>query len=149
MIAVDTDWFNSAALGVESRLIQDSQFIVSSKKDSISGPDYGRLNENATTQSVSTTTLHASAFNATANITMNMTTVNTTYVRHGGWIAAEDDHNPWFQIDFRTNVTITAIRTQGLDSRAGWVTRYKLNYGYDGDEFLNYNVNGQEKVMWL
>ena len=146
---LDTDWFDPVALGMESRLIVDSQLAVSSFKDSkTSGPGQARLNVNATTQSISTTSLHISAYNATMNVTTNITTVETSYVRHGGWIAADDDNDPWFQVDFRTNVTVTALVTQGLDSGIGWVTKYTLAYGYDKDDLQDYNVDGEIKVMF-
>lgn len=136
---------------MESRLIVDSQLAVSSFKDSkTSGPGQARLNVNATTQSISTTRLHIIAHNATMNETTNTTTVETSYVRHGGWIVADDDSDPWFQVDFRTNVTVTALITQGLDSGIGWVTNYTLAYGYDKDDLqdYNYNVDGEIKVMF-
>ena len=80
------------------------------------------------------------------NITSNITTVNTSYIRHGGWMAATDDTNPWFQVDFRTNVTVTALVLQGLDSDMGWVTKYTLAYGNENDFLQDYNVDGRVKV---
>ena len=146
---VDTDWFEPVALGMESRLIINSQLVVSSFNDSRSGPDKARLNVNATTQSISTTRLHITAFNATMNTTMNVTTADTFYVEHGGWIAADNDNDPWLQVDFRKKVTITAVVTQGLDSGIAWVTNYTLAYGQDKDHFEDYEVNGKVKVCLI
>ena len=145
----DTDWFDPVALGMESRLIVDSQLAVSTFKDSTSGPEQARLNLNATTQSISIVSLNISAFNATMNITRNMTTLITSYVYHGGWIAAENDNDPWFQVDFRTNATVTALITQGLDSGIAWVTAYSLAYGHDRDDLQDYKVDGRIKVMFF
>ena len=149
MSHVDTDWFNPVALGMESRLIVDSQLAVSTFNDSTSGPDQARLNVNSTTQSISTTRQHITAFNATMNVTNNITTVNTYYVRHGGWIAADDDNDPWFQVDFRTNVTVTALVIQGLDSGIAWVTKYSLAYGHGRYDMQDYKVDGRVKVKFL
>ena len=145
----DTDWFEPVALGMESRLIINSQLVVSSFNDSTSGPDKARLNVNATTQSITTTRLHITAYNATMNVTMNVTTVNTFYVEHGGWIAADDDKDPWFQVDFRTNATVTALVTQGLDSGIAWVTNYTLAYGQDSDHLEDYMIDGKVKVCLI
>ena len=131
---------------MESRLIVESQLAVSSSKDVISGPSMARLNINATALRINIIKPQITAFNATMNITNNITTVNTSYVRHGGWMAATNDINPWFQVDFRTNVTVTALVLQGLDSDMGWVTKYTLSYGYEKDVLQDYNVAGQEKV---
>ena len=134
---------------MESRLIVDSQLAVSTFRDSTSGPDQARLNLNASTQSIIIVSLNISAFNATMNITRNMTTLITSYVHHGGWIAAENDNNPWFQVDFRTNATVTALITQRLDSGIAWVTAYSLAYGHDRADLHDYKVNGQIKVIFF
>ncbi|XP_028408770.1 uncharacterized protein LOC114531336 isoform X2 [Dendronephthya gigantea] len=144
---VDTDWFEAAPLGMESRLIVESQLTASSSKDVISGPSMARLSENATAMRTNIITPQITAFNATMNITNNITTVNTSYIRHGGWMAAIDDTNPWFQVDFRTNVTVTALLLQGLDSGLGWVTRYTLAYGHKKDVLQDYNVGRQLKLF--
>jgi hypothetical protein len=147
-ISSDTDWFDPVPLGMESRLIVDSQLTVSSFKDSTSDPDQARLNVNSTTQTISTISVNVTAFNATMNITSNVTTMTTFYVYHGGWIAAENDNNPWFQVDFRTNATVSALITQGLDSGVAWVTAYSLAYGHDKDDLQDYKIDGRVKVRF-
>ena len=119
---------------------------MSSFNDSTSGPDKARLNLKNTTQSISTTRLQITAFNATMNVTMNVTTVDTFLVEHGGWIAADDDSDPWLQVDFRTNVTVTALATQGLDSGIAWLTNYTFAYGQHRDNLEDYKVDGKVKV---
>ena len=145
----ETDWFVPVALGMQSRLIINSQLDVSSFKDSTSGPDKARLNVNATAQSITTTRSEITVVNATMNVTINVTMVDAFYVEHGGWIAADGDNNPWLQVDFRTNVTITAVVTQGLDSGFAWVTNYSLAYGQDKDHVKNYSVEGEVRVCLI
>ncbi len=68
----------------------------------------------------------------------------------GGWMPAEDDRNPWLQIDFILNVTITAIATQGLTgTNMSFVANYTLDFGYDGANFEDYKYNGFTKVRIL
>ena len=131
---------------MESRLIVEAQLNVSSFKNSTSRPDKARLNVKALTQSINTTRQHTAACNATLNVTMNVTTVDTFYVEHGGWIAADDDNDPWLTVDFRTNITVTALVTQGLDSGIAWVTNYTLAYGQHNDYLEDYKIDGEVKV---
>ena len=106
-----------------SRLILDFQLSVSSSKYSRSDGDKGRLNQNYT-------------FNT-----------NTSEVQsYGGWIAADDDSNPWLQVDFITNVTVSGIATQGEDAGVAWVKSYQISYG-DRKHFLaDYHEDGLVKV---
>ena len=122
---VDTDWFHPVALGIEDNLILDSQMAISSYY-STSGAGNARLNLK---------TLHE-----------NVDTNTTVIVRYGGWIAAEDDNDPWFQVDFIANATISSIFTQGLENETFWVTKYAVAFGYNRDRLQNYSINGQVKV---
>ena len=122
---VDTDWFQPVALGIEDSLILDSQMAISSYY-STSGAGNARLNLK---------TLHE-----------NVDTNSTVIVRYGGWIAAEDDNDPWFQVDFIANATISSIFTQGLENGTSWVTKYSIAFGYNRDRLQNYSINGQVKV---
>ena len=67
--------------------------------------------------------------------------------RYGGWVAAQEDKNPWFQIDFIANATISSIFTQGLENATSWITKFSVSFGYSKDMLQNYTVNGQVKVM--
>ena len=75
---------------------------------------------------------------------LNMLSV--TGVRSGGWVASHDDALPWIRIDFRANVTVRAIQTQGREDADEWVTSYEVSYGtilYSYDKFFE---DGQVKV---
>ena len=123
VLFLDTDWFQPVALGIEEKLIRESQMAVSSKF-STSG---------------------------VANVRLNFKTLHhrntTTVVRYGGWLAALADNDPWFQVDFVANATVSAILTQGLDNGSSWVTKYAVAYGYNKFNLKNYSVNGQIKVQ--
>ena len=58
--------------------------------------------------------------------------------RIGGWIATDDDTAPWFQVDFITNATITAIITQGLDTGENYVKEYTVAFNYSETGLQNY-----------
>ena len=55
---------------------------------------------------------------------------------------------PWLQVDFRTNVTVTALATQGLDSGIAWLTNYTFAYGQHRDNLEDYKVDGKSKSMY-
>ena len=63
-----------------------------------------------------------------------------------GWIAAIYDENPWLQVDFIANVTITSIISQGLNGSTSRVTKFTLVHGYDRMNLKNYTENGSAKV---
>ena len=88
-----------------------------------------------------------------ANARLNLKTLHntntTTVVRYGGWIAALSDNDPWFEVDFIANATVSAISSQGLDNGSSWVTKYGVAYGYNKYNMHNYSVNGQIKVNTL
>ena len=99
-------------LGMENGLIMDSQLSASSQKYyHFSGAASGRFNSK-------TMTNH----------------------RLGGWVAAEDDTAPWFQVNFIHNATITAIVTQGLDTGESYVKEYTVSFNSSERGFQNYTV---------
>ena len=89
-----------------------------------------------------------------ANVRLNLkkirkiTARNTTIVvRYGGWVAAMADNDPWFEVDFIANATVSAILTQGLDNGTSRVTKYAVAYGYNKLNLQNYSVDGKMKVQ--
>ncbi len=78
----------------------------------------------------------------------NGNTNSTTIARYGGWVATEEDSNPWFEVDFIANATISSIFTQGLENSTSWVTQYAVAFGYNKDRLQNYTINGQLKVLF-
>ena len=109
------DWFYPRPLGMQSKVILDSQINISSSKYYISGAGSGRK---------------------------NLTTIPN--VRHGGWIAADGDKNPWFQVDFITNVTVSIFLVQGLSGTADGVTKYTIGSSDDGKVFSVYKKDDQQ-----
>ena len=104
-------------------MVLDFQLSASSSKYPLSGADKGRLNLNYT-------------FNT-----------NTSKIeKYGGWIAADDDSNPWLQIDFIINVTVSGIATQGEDEGEARVTSYEMSYGCNKASLHDYQVDQQIKV---
>ena len=67
-------------------------------------------------------------------------------VRDGGWIAADHDNEPWLQVDFIVNVTVTTLEMQGLSDSSHLVTKYTLAYGDDGETFSYYKTSNQQGV---
>jgi len=69
----------------------------------------------------------------------------------GSWVARIKDANQWLQVDLGSIYTrVTGVATQGRYDHPQWVTRYKLQYGYDGASFQYYRGRGQhtDKVEW-
>lgn len=79
-------------------------------------------------------------FSAAASGRFNSKTM--PYQRLGGWIAAEDDTAPWFQVNFLSIATITAIVTQGLDIGENYVKEYTVSFSSWGRGFHNYTGRG-------
>ena len=124
-ICLEPDWFEAWPLGMESHLVLDFQISASSWKHSFSGPDKARLNLNYT-------------FNS-----------NTSEIeQYGSWIAADDDSDPWLQVDFLINVTISGIATQGEDEGEAWVTSYEIAYGSSKSSLQDYQIAQQIKVKF-
>ena len=54
----------------------------------------------------------------------------------GSWSALTDDTSQWLQVDLGNQQTIvTRVATQGSNAKGQWVTKYKLQYSYDGFNF--------------
>ena len=127
LYCIDTDWFEPFSLGIEDGSILDSQLAVSSQQYSISEAGNARLDSKTLRE------------NGPSNSSITR--------RYGGWIAGKEDNNPWFQIDFITNATISSILTQGLENETSWVTKYSVSFGYSKDMLQNYTTDGEIKVM--
>ena len=63
--------------------------------------------------------------------------------QHGGWIAADYDSHPWFQVDFIINATVSLLSVQGLPSTDHGVTLYTISSGDDGEAFSGYKISKQ------
>ena len=75
-------------------------------------------------------------FSGAARARFNSETI--TDGNYGGWIAAEGDNNLWLQINFISNVTVTAIVTQGLDIGINHVKKYTVAFKSNERRFQDY-----------
>ena len=62
--------------------------------------------------------------------------------RRAGWVAGERNTNQWLQVDLQQTTRVIGIATQGRHDLDRWVTKYKLQYGDDGQTFRVYKRNG-------
>ena len=104
---------------MENGEISDRQITASSQLDANHAAIQGKLN-----------------FKATAN-------------KAGSWAAGSNDPNQWLQVDLGSQHTkVTRVATQGRDDSPQWVTKYKLQYRSDGENFRYYMEpkNNEKKV---
>ena len=113
---LDANWKNTFALGMENHLILDSQLTASSSKYSTSDASNSRLNAN---------------------------TIEGSY---GGWIAADNDTNPWLQVDFIVETSVSAIRVQVVDLLDHSVSSFTVSYGNNLTSLAECKDNGLAKV---
>ncbi|PFX33163.1 Neuropilin-2 [Stylophora pistillata] len=97
-----------APLGMESGNIADSKIIVSSILDDNSPPSQARLNYKVD-----------GGFG-------------------GGWSAHTNNASQFLQVDLGTYTRVTRVATQGRNGYDQWVTKYKVEYGEDGQSFRVY-----------
>ena len=104
-----------AALGIANRLISDGQMSASSQWDDNHAASQGRLH-----------------FQGASG-------------KGGSWTARENDFHQWLQIDLGNKQTkVTGVATQGRIHQSQWVTKYRLQYGEDGENFQYYREQGQD-----
>ena len=63
-------------------------------------------------------------------------------LRRASWTAGEKNTNQWLQVDLQQTTRVMGIATQGRHDFDQWVTKYKLQYGDDGQTFRVYKRNG-------
>ena len=107
-------------LGMENGLISKSQITSSSIKDDYSLQSNARLN-----------------------------LVSVPGQKTGGWVASDDDTQPWIRVDFRVNVTLKAISTQGREDADEWIRSYEISYGTNASALQKYTENSQVKVYMI
>lgn len=66
----------------------------------------------------------------------------------GGWKADGSDQKPWIQVDFREQVSVNEIKTQGRNDVNNYVKRYTVSYSNAGSVFQYYKENGEIKVIF-
>lgn len=105
-------------LGMQSGEIPDEQLSASSEWDKNHGAKRGRLN------------------------------IKKEGALRGSWSSRRNDQNQWLQIDLRTRYTaVRGIATQGRDDWNQWVTRYRLQYGNDGNNFEFYTEDAGQSAI--
>ena len=104
------------ALGVGNSLISDGQMSASSQWDDNHAASQGRL--------------HLQAASG----------------KGGSWTARRNDIHQWLQIDLGNQRTkVTRVATQGRNGQNQWVTKYRLQYGEDGEKFHYYSEQGENE----
>ena len=104
-------------LGMENGAILDWQITASSQWDYNHAPVQGRL-----------------YFRATAN-------------KAGSWSAVSSDPSQWLQVDLESQYTkVTRVATQGREDSPQWVTKYKLQFSNDGENFHYYTEPRQIEI---
>uniref|UniRef100_A0A668ALG1 Contactin associated protein-like 5a n=1 Tax=Myripristis murdjan TaxID=586833 RepID=A0A668ALG1_9TELE len=77
-------------------------------------------------------------------------------LRSGGWTPLLTDREPWFQLDLRDRMEVTAVATQGRYDSSDWVSSYLLLYSDTGRAWKQYrhedgrfagNVNSEAVVQ--
>ena len=123
------------ALGMESGNISDGQISASSAQNTTHHVDQCRV----------ATTYYADQWDATHYAHQGRLQFKADGVRGGSWSAAENDVNPWLQVDLvRSFTRVTGLATQGRDDYDWWVIEYKLLYSSDQNSNLqNYKERGQ------
>ena len=73
--------------------------------------------------------------------------VDGARVKRGAWTAWNTDGYQWLQIDLGSQFTrVTGVATQGREDRDKWVTKYKLQYSNETNQFQYYKEKGQNMV---
>ena len=58
----------------------------------------------------------------------------------GSWSARTNDANQWLKVDLGTHSRVTRVASQGRYASNQWVTKYKLQFGDDGNNFMDYQA---------
>ena len=118
----DIDQFNYIPechdpLGVESGAISDGQMSASSQWDENLTASQGRLN------------------------------VKAVPGEGGSWSAKDNNVRQWLQVDLgNPHTKVTALATQGRSDYPQWVTKYKVQYSGDGDNFQHFMEEQPSKI---
>ena len=73
--------------------------------------------------------------------------VDGARVKRGAWTAGKTDGYQLLQIDLGSQFTrVTGVATQGREDRDRWVTKYKLQYSKETNQFQYYKEKEQNMV---
>ena len=118
IIFVALSCISSKRLGMENYQILDSQINASSERSSLYAAVYGRLNLKG-----------------------------ISGARKGSWQPRFGDTSRWLKVDFKENVTVTHIETQGGQDTSYWVDNYTVSYSFNGNDFETYMDGAEPKVI--
>lgn len=62
------------------------------------------------------------------------------------WCASAEDKDPYFQVAFGQDTTLSGVAIQGLSLFDNFVTSFRLCFSNDGDNFECVQESGNEKV---
>ena len=65
--------------------------------------------------------------------------------RTGAWSAKTNDKAQWIQVNLGKNMEVTKVGMQGRQDSAQWVTKYKVSYSKDGQNFTTQNEVSKAK----
>ncbi|XP_068736770.1 EGF-like repeat and discoidin I-like domain-containing protein 3 [Montipora capricornis] len=75
-----------------------------------------------------------------------------TREKAGAWVALQNNSSQWLQVDLGSQKRVRTLATQGRNYsldwpgyHAQWVTKYKLQYSNDGEDFQYYQEQGVAK----
>ncbi len=66
----------------------------------------------------------------------------------GYWLPADDDNDPWLQVDFSITLWLRRIKVQGASSADQWVTTCTISYADSSGIFQSYSEDEGIKVKW-
>lgn len=98
---------------MESGAVSDAQISASSQKDDNYAANRARLN------------------------------MKINGIKQGGWLPLTSDLNQWLQVELGGYTTVTLVATQGRNGYDQWVTKYRLQYSYDGVTYHLYKERGE------
>ena len=65
----------------------------------------------------------------------------------GHWLPAEDDIDPWLQVDFAIILWLESLTTQGASTTSDqWVINFTISYAINFTVFTDLTENGTIKV---
>jgi hypothetical protein len=67
----------------------------------------------------------------------------------GNWLPAEDDNEPWHQVDFAITMWLHSITTKGSSKSDQWVTHYRISYAESDGILKNFTDSGVVKVKLI
>ncbi|XP_028416914.1 EGF-like repeat and discoidin I-like domain-containing protein 3 [Dendronephthya gigantea] len=74
--------------------------------------------------------------------------LNSTNPSVGGWMPAEDDLDPWLQVDFIGETTVTAIRIQMVIPSFAEATSFNVSYGNNESSLVKCRENGLSRMIY-